>query len=239
MRNISRLIAVALVTAVASYGAPALAQDSTVSVDKLMQPGPLGDVWLGVDTAPVTIIEYASMTCPHCAAFANTVFDQFVAKYVDTGLVHYTMREFPIDPPNYPLSAAAFMLARCAPGENGYFGMIALLFAQQPMWAGVQDPIAPLQQLALQQGIDADAFNACLTNQDIIDAVYWNYNNGIDLGVNGTPTFFINGTRYTGELTLDQMDRILEPLLPATPAAPAPSATPVVPGPATTTPAAP
>jgi protein-disulfide isomerase len=161
MRTISRLIAVAVVSVMASYAVPVQAQSSTVAVDDLMTlpDGAYPDVWLGAENAPVTIIEYASMTCPHCAAFANTVFDAFVAKYVDTGLVRYTMREFPIDPPNYPLSAAAFMLARCAKGETGYFAMIELLFAQQPMWAQVQEPIPPLQQLALQVGMSTDEFN--------------------------------------------------------------------------------
>lgn len=223
MRNISRLIAVALVSAAASFGAPAQAQD-TVPLDQLMTlpEGAYPDVWLGNPDAPVTVIEYASMTCPHCAAFANTVFDAFVAKYVDTGLVRYTMREFPIDPPNYPLSAAAFMLARCAPGETGYFALIAILFAQQAAWAGVEQPIDPLQQMALQVGMSKDAFNACLANQEVMDAVYANYNHAIELGVNGTPTFFINGTRYVGELSLEQLDRAIAPLLPAAPAAPAP-----------------
>lgn len=180
----------------------------------LLVEGPLGDVWLGDENAPVTVVEYASMTCPHCASFHNNVYDAFIDKYVDTGLVRFTLREFPIDPPEVPLSAAAFMLTRCAPGETGYFAMIDLLFENQPMWAQVAQPIPPLMQLSLQSGFTEESFDACLSNQEVLDAVYWSYDRAVELGVNATPTFFINGDRYAGALSLDQLDEIIEPMLP-------------------------
>lgn len=196
------------------FAGTANAQDASVPMSELMVEGPLGDVWLGDENAPVTVIEYASMTCPHCAAFHNEVYDAFKEKYIDTGLVRFTLREFPIDPPQVPLSAAAFMLTRCAPGENGYYALIDLLFENQPMWAGVSEPIPPLLQLAQQSGFTEESFSACLNDQEVLDAVYWVYDRGADLGVNATPTFFINGDQYTGELTLEQLDTIIEPMLP-------------------------
>lgn len=207
------VVSAALIAAVAAV-TPASAQEGTVSMSELMVESPLGDVWLGAEDAPVTVVEYASMTCPHCANFHNNVFDAFKEKYIDTGLVRFTMREFPIDPPGVPLSAAAFMLTRCAPGENGYFALIDLLFEMQPAWAQVQEPIPPLLQLALQSGFTEESFNACLSNQEVLDGVYAAYDHGVELGVNGTPTFFINGERYGGALTLEQFDQIIEPMLP-------------------------
>lgn len=202
------------IVAVAFFANAASAQDGNVSMSELMVEGPLGDVWLGDENAPIVVVEYASMTCPHCATFHANVYEAFIEKYVDTGLVRFTIREFPIDPPGVPLSAAAFMLTRCAPGENGYFAMIDLLFETQPMWAQVQEPIPPLLQLALQSGFTEESFNACLSDQETLDSVYWVYDRGVEIGVNATPTFFVNGDRYSGALTLEQLDQILEPLLP-------------------------
>ncbi len=213
MRFLGGAIGAMLVAGFVAISLPAQAQDGRVPIAELLVASPLGDVWIGDENAPVTIIEYASMTCPHCRTFHETVFDEFVAKYIDTGMVRFTIREFPIDPPQYPLSAAAFMLTRCAPGANGYLGMIGLLFEMQPMWAQVEEPIPPLLQLALQSGFTEASFGECLSDQSILDSIFWVYDRGVELGVNATPTFFINGDRYPGALTLEQLDRIIEPLL--------------------------
>jgi protein-disulfide isomerase len=210
-RLILRVTAALATMAIGLGGAQA--QQDTVPTAQLMVEGPLGDVWLGAEDAPIVVIEYASMTCPHCATFHNSVFDAFVEKYVDTGIVRFTMREFPIDPPDFPLSAAAFMLTRCAPGANGYYAAISLLFENQPLWTQVQQPIPPLRQLMAQVGLNEAGFDACLNNAAIQEGVYANYNRGIDLGVNATPTFFINGDRYSGALSLDQLDQIIQPML--------------------------
>ena len=198
----------------AAFGlAGANAQQGTVTMADLLVEGPLGDVWIGDENAPIVVIEYASMTCPHCASFHATTYKAFIEKYVNTGIVRFTLREFPIDPPQFPLSAAAFMLARCTPGTTGYFAAIDLLFETQPTWAQVQEPIPPLRLLMAQVGLNEAAFDACLNNQAVLEGVYANYNRGIDLGVNATPTFFVNGDRYSGALTLEQLDQIIEPLL--------------------------
>jgi protein-disulfide isomerase len=106
------------------------AEAQTFSVLELEAKGPLDDIVMGAPTAPVTIIEYASMTCPHCAHFAVEIFPKLKEKYIDTGKAKYMMREYPLD----GLAAAAFMLARCA-GPDKYYPMIETLFAQQQKWA--------------------------------------------------------------------------------------------------------
>lgn len=179
--------------------------DATVDMARLMEAGPLGDQSLGDPDAPVTVIEYASMTCSHCRAFEQTVFDRFIADYVDSGRVRFIFREFPLD----PVATAAAALARCAPGDNGFFGMVDLLFETQPTWINADDRAAALLTLATQAGFTQESFEACLANQDILDGIAWNYERGTELGVNATPTFFVNGEKHTGELTLEQLGALV------------------------------
>src|SRR6201984_372422 len=135
------------------------AEAETFSVLELEAKGPLDDIPMGSPTAPVTIIEYASMTCPHCAAFANTTFPKLKEKYIDTGKVKYIMREYPLD----GLAAAAFMLARCA-GPEKYYPLIETLFAEQRKWA-VRQPIPPLLAIAKQAGFTQQSFEACINDK--------------------------------------------------------------------------
>jgi protein-disulfide isomerase len=186
----------------------ALAQQS-VNVTELMEPGPLGDKAIGDPNAKVTVIEYASMTCSHCQHFATTTYEPFKEKYVDTGKVYFIMREFPLD----PLATAAIMLARCAPNDS-YFEVVHLLFERQPQWAFVEDPVSALLGFAKQAGFTEETFNACLTNQQILDGVTSVRDRAADkFGVNATPTFFINGVAHPGALSLEQLDGIIQPLL--------------------------
>src|SRR5262245_64372217 len=129
-----------------AFLAPAKAD--TVSTEELMKPGPLPDIALGAAEAPVTIVEYASMTCPHCAHFHETTFPELKKRFIDTGKVRFIFREFPLD----PLAAAGSMLARCA-GEGKFFPMVEMLFSQQKSWA-VQKQLPPLKQLAKQAGVE-------------------------------------------------------------------------------------
>ena len=184
------------------------AQAQTVSSVELMQAGPLGDIVVGKDDAPVTIIEYASMTCGHCATFHNTTYPELKKKYIDTGKVKYILREFPLD----ALAAAGFMLARCA-GNDKYHAMIEMLFAKQKEWV-TQNPIPPLQALAQQAGFTKDSFEACLKDQKILEGIEAVRTHGAEkLGVNSTPTFFINGKLFRGTLTIEELDKQLQPLL--------------------------
>jgi protein-disulfide isomerase len=187
---------------------PALAQSNA---EELMVAGPLGERSVGSATAPVTIIEYASMTCSHCAQFANEVFPVLKSKYIDTGKVRFIMREFPLD----PLAAAGFMLARCAP-EDKYFPVVDALFRSQRGWVAAADPVAALLNLAKQAGFTQESFEQCLTNQEVLDGVEWVRQRGAEkFGVNSTPTFFVNGKIQRGAPTVEEFDKILAPLLPS------------------------
>jgi len=187
---------------------PAFAQN--VDMAKLLEAGPLGEEALGAADAPVTIVEYASLTCGHCAAFAVQTFPGLKTKYIDTGKVRFIMREFPLD----PLAAAAFMLARCA-GEGKYFHLVDLFFEKQADWTRTDDPVAALLNLSKQAGFTQESFEACLTNQELLDGVNAVKDRGAqEFGVDSTPTFFVNGQVVRGAKTLAEFDAILEPLLP-------------------------
>jgi protein-disulfide isomerase len=173
--------------------------------DDIMVPGPLGEQALGDPKAPMVVIEYASMTCTHCQRFHSTVYPEFKKKYVDTGKVYFILREFPLD----PLATSAFMLARCAPGER-YFPIVDLLFDRQRDWAFVDDPATALLNVVKQAGFTQESFKACLTNQTILDGVNWVKNRGSDkFGVDATPTFFFNGVKKAGELSLEEIDKLV------------------------------
>lgn len=194
-------------TTIPQTGAGAAATTATAAAagGELMVAGPLGEMTLGDPKAPNVVIEYASMTCPHCAAFSEDVFPQFKEKYIDSGKVYFIFREFPFD----PLSTAAFMLIRCSPPDR-VFPMVDLLFAQQRGWVGAQDPKTALFDLMKQAGFTQASFEACLTNQQILDGVNWVKNRGDkEFAVKGTPTFFINGERAVGMQTLEALDKLL------------------------------
>jgi protein-disulfide isomerase len=184
------------------------AQAQTFSVLELEAKGPLDDIPLGSESAPVTMIEYASMTCPHCAAFSVTTFPKLKEKYIDTGKVKYIMREYPLD----GLAAAAFMLARCG-GPDKYYPLIETLFAQQQKWA-VREPIPPLLAIAKQAGFTQQTFEACINDKAQLTKVQQMRDRGSQkFKVDSTPTFFINGERHPGAMSIDEIDKILAPLI--------------------------
>jgi protein-disulfide isomerase len=190
---------------------PAFAQKASDA--ELLKPTELGDMVLGPANAKVTIIEYASMTCPHCAHFAKTTWPELKKRYIDTGKVRYMLREFPLD----PLAAAGFMLARCAAkgDANKYYVMIDTLFAQQDTWV-VQKPIPPLQAIGKQAGLSEKDFNACLANQSVLDKIEAIRKTATDkLGVNSTPTFFVNGEKLTGDVSMEELAKKIDPYLNA------------------------
>lgn len=143
---------------------PAAAQvpesQGNVDMAELLKPGALPDKQLGKDDAKVTIVEYASMTCPHCAHFAATTFPDLKKKYIDTGKARYILREFPFD----PSAEAGFMLARCA--KDNYFPMVDVLFAQQANWVGVSNTKDALLQISKLAGFTQESFEACLTDRN-------------------------------------------------------------------------
>jgi protein-disulfide isomerase len=186
----------------------ARAEGAEADAAELAKPGPDGDVALGSDKAPVTIIEYASMTCPHCAHFSTTTLPELQKRYIDTGKVRFIFREFPLD----SLAAAGFMLARCA-GKDKFMPVIETLFAKQPEWM-VQKPLDPLRSIAKQFGFTEQTFNECLANQKVLDGIQDVRDRAATkLGVNSTPTFFINGKKLTGDQSIDTMAKEIEPYL--------------------------
>jgi protein-disulfide isomerase len=186
---------------------PARAQPAP-SPAELMQPGPTEQMWLGDEKAPVTIIEYASMTCPHCAHFHETTYPELKKRYIDTGKVRFNFREFPLD----PLAAAASMLARCA-GKDKFFPMIETLFAQQKDWV-VQKPLQPLLTIAKQAGFTQQSFEACLNDRKLQADIETGRNTAAQkFGVQSTPTFFINGKIQRGSFSVEDMVKLIEPHL--------------------------
>ena len=186
---------------------PARAQGANVG--ELMVAGPLGDVALGSADAKVTVIEYASLTCSHCATFHERTLPAFKAKYVDTGKVRYILRDFPLD----PLAIAGTMLSRCA-GPERYHAMTDLLFQTQKTWAFAPKPVDALLSTVRQAGFTQESFETCLKDQKIYDGVLAVKNRAVDtFAVSSTPTFFVNGQRQTGALSLEELDRILAPLV--------------------------
>jgi protein-disulfide isomerase len=172
---------------------------------ELMVAGPLGEQALGDPNAPNIVIEYASMTCSHCQRFHTEVYPAFKEKYIDTGKAYFIFREFPLD----PLATSAIMLARCAPSDR-YFPIVELLFDQQSSWAFVPDPITALRDVVKQAGVTQESFNACLTNQTILEGVNWVKDRASEkFGVDSTPTFFFNGEKKDGVQSLAEIDRIL------------------------------
>jgi len=191
---------------VADSNHPVLAQSAMQA--ELMKPGPLGDMALGDEKAPVTIIEYASMTCPHCANFHETTYPELKKKYIDTGKVRFIFREFPLD----QLAAAAFMLARCG-GKERYFPMVETLFQQQRTWA-VQRPLQPLMAIGKQAGLSESGFNECLKNQQVLDGIEDVRKRAAEkLNVQSTPTFFVNGKQLRGAATLAEFEKEMAPYL--------------------------
>ena len=156
---LSGLAAVAFVVALAATGASAETNGSQPqgAASALMAPGPLPDIVEGSAAAPATIIEYASMTCSHCAAFHKSVWPALKAKYIETGKAKFILREFPLD----PLATAAFMLARCA-GPEKRDAFISRLFDDQAAWAFAANPLYHLKAEAAAGGLSGADFDACL-----------------------------------------------------------------------------
>ena len=199
----------ALTTAALGLASAAPAWAQSVDVDELLKPGPLGDKILGDENAPVTIVEYASMTCGHCANFHKRTWPDLKKDYIETGKVRFIMREFPLD----PVASAAFMLARCAPQEK-YFDIVDIMFEEQRAWAFTDNPYQSLLDFSKQIGFTQESFEECLTNQGLLDAVSAVRERGAEeFGVNSTPTFFINGEKHSGALSIEEMGKIIEEYL--------------------------
>ena len=164
----------------------------------------------GDPDAPVTIIEYASLTCPHCAAFHNDTLPELEAAYLDTGKVRLVYRDFPLD----RSAVFATVMVRCADPSRAE-GYIEVLYKMQESWATAANPVEALARIGRLGGLSQERFEACLSDQSLIDSIL---NSRLEatrqFGVNVTPSFIINGKTYTGAMSFEQFESILRPLLP-------------------------
>lgn len=202
-----------LLLGAAAFGlsASARAEDPPAKVDlsDLLTPPESGEIEMGSKDAKVTVVEYGSASCPHCAAFYKDVFLKLKPDYIDTNKVRFIFREFP----HNDQGLAAFMVARCAPKEK-YFPLLDVFFTTQQTW--VPDAMNGLKNIAQQAGMSATDFEACLKNEKVAKAI-------LDVrekatkkyGVSGIPYIFINGKTLEGEQTYDGFKAIIDPLLKA------------------------
>jgi|SRR5271169_1978579 len=163
---------------------------------------------LGSPTAPITIVEYASLTCPHCAHFTDEVLPEIKKKWIDTGKVKLVLRDFPLDDE----AVHASMIARCAPHDR-FYAFIDTFFADQANWAAAPDYRAALSRLAELGGMSKNEVDSCLKDATLENQVISSRLVAANqLGVNATPTFFVNGTKFTGAPTVEEFDKLLSGL---------------------------
>jgi protein-disulfide isomerase len=185
--------------------------EQTVDMAEVLKPGPLPELTVGPATG-VPVVEYFSVTCPHCAAFEHEVWPKFKTAYVDNGKVRYIFREFSRN----PLDVAAFVLARCIGGDDTSktLAVIDLEFATQDKWAFTENPLDPLLDALRPTGLGKDKAMACLKDNALIGkvrAIGETANKVVK--VQGTPTFVIDGKSYGGELSMADFDELLKPLV--------------------------
>jgi protein-disulfide isomerase len=188
-----------------------IAEAMAQSASDVAKPVSLPDMALGPANASVTITEFASMTCPHCAAFNETVFPKIKSEYVDTGKVRYVFREFPLD----IKAAAGSMLARCIAKDDAgkYFAVVDMLFRQQNDWV-LKNTTETLTRIGKQAGLSQQAVEDCLKDQALLDKIAADQKYASDvLKVDSTPTFFINGEKIKGETSFEEFDKRIKALL--------------------------
>ncbi|MFZ5735098.1 MAG: DsbA family protein [Pseudomonadota bacterium] len=215
-RTFSALMSMTGVSALLGLSPFSLIGDASAqTAAEIATPSPLGDMALGPENASVTIIEYASMTCPHCANFTHNVFPKIKSEYIDTGKVRFIFREFPLD----EVAAAGSIVARCIAKDNSqmYFALVDAMFKQQNDLA--RTPLPTLKRIGKQAGLSEEAVEACLdkkteTGKRLLDGIVQtlDYAN-TKLKVNSTPFFFVNGTPLKGDTSFEAFDKMIKPLL--------------------------
>ena len=169
---------------------------------------PLPEMSIGKADAPVTIVEYSSLTCPHCAHFHSEVMPELKSEYIDTGKVRYVEREFPLNDAAF----GASVLARCV-DPSRFFAFTDLLFSRQDQWAFKENALEPLKLYSKQAGLTDEDFEKCLADEDLQKKIRAVRQKGVDEGVHGTPTFFINGKVFNGAPTLSALAEAIKPYL--------------------------
>jgi protein-disulfide isomerase len=180
----------------------------------IMQTGTAAEMAFGRADAPVTIVQYASLTCPYCRRFHKETFPKLKKEFIDTGKVRYILRDFPIG----KASGAATIALRCAKPEK-YLELYGKFLEQQPAWVSQEVRLDPIFKVASQVGMTRQQFDACRENQSMIDGLNWVKERGRKLGVIGTPNFFVEGKLVKNVLTIDEIRTMVEPLIKARAAA--------------------
>ena len=208
--SLTRGAAVALIATALSLsacgGAAGPADTAIPLKDQILEPGPLGEREYGNPNARVTIIEYASLTCPHCRNYHANVFPKVKRQYVDTGKVRYIIREFPIG----RTAGTAAIATRCAP-QKKYLFLTEAYLSRQKEWVSQEVRPDMIYKVAKSSGMSRQTFDTCLSNQTIIDGLTEVKQRGRKYGVIGTPTLFINGQKAQGEVTFEQIKAMIEP----------------------------
>ncbi len=168
------------------------------------------DMVLGAKDAPVTVIEYASMSCPHCAHFHATTFPDLKKNYIDTGKVRFIYRDYPINKP----ALEGAMITRCA-GPDRFFGFLKLLFAKQHIWAANKDSVTAIKDVVKLGGMKPEAVDQCLADQKLKEQVLsMRLRAEQEYEVVSTPTFIVQGVTHSGAMSFEEFEKVLEPLLP-------------------------
>jgi protein-disulfide isomerase len=211
-RETIALAAAASALSLCGISAAQAAEGDKIDEAKLLAPaGNIADKVEGNADAPVTVIEYASPTCPHCATFHNNVYAPFKQAYIDTGKVKFILRPFVRN----VLDAAVFMLAEAA-GETNYHNVVGTYFKTQGEWGVSETPRDAIYNIATQLGFTKESFDAALTNQDLFTGMEAMREQALnEFGLQGTPTFYVNGKTLSGDKTLEQLAAEIDPLVPA------------------------
>lgn len=191
-----------------SASAPATDSKPPVAANKKMKVSP-SDKSLGSLNAPVTLVEYASMTCPHCAAFHANTYPELKKKYIDTGNVRLVFRDFPFD----QLAYQASVLAHCS-GDDAFFTVTEILFKQQEKWARAKNPKEAIIKIGQSVGVSRKKYESCLADEKLGESILTDRLIGQnDFKVNSTPTLFINGEKVAGNQSFEALEKIIKPLL--------------------------
>jgi len=210
MRNMLKKLGITLATLMFAAMSPALAQNPAAEPPK--PSGTVADIKLtdndysmGPADAKIVLVEYASLTCPHCANFHNTVLPGLKKEFIDTGKIRYVYRDFPLD----RLALGAAMVARCA-GRDSFFGYIDTFYAAQGQWSRASNPVSALGNLARLGGMSQTKYESCLKNVEVQNQILQQrLEASNDFKVQATPTVFVNGERYGGGMSLDQLRTLL------------------------------
>lgn len=204
-------IVTGLATVLAFTAPTALAQGPAPKIDGTFSDIKIGagEHVLGKKDAPVTIVEYASLTCPHCANFHTKELPQLKKDYIDTGKVRLVYRDFPLD----RLALAGSVLAGCFESDR-YFPILGVLYDGQSRWAGSKDPMKALSQIARLGGMGQAKFDACFKDKALQEKILKQRLEGTNIfKISSTPTLIVNGQKYNGGLTFAQLKAIIDPML--------------------------